>query len=428
MSERREKLTEEGKALRYSTRSKRIDKGLNRQRRNARLTHIFEGFFHSPSLLTRSREPDRIRYFWGDFILLTVLERQTGKPSTSTAHYAQVNLRSPCPFYPHSCSIIRLRAKLQETPPFALRSLLWTKPGSQMERESRSPEIESNECAGSPEASSTRPNPFKGGDESSRKRRRTSLNVDSRSRSVESNTHSPHDTPTIDKIDLSSSPPVNEEELDDSVMIMDARPAPSSPHTPENNTTNNADSGLPAPGPPGLEARPPTGPSPHVTLSLRNSSRRTLDTIPSSPPASPTPTSRPHDRDAAKSSVEHPDDSSMASPDDRTASSGAAAVTAATEATSPTVHGTTLSSVTARSRTTSPQIEVVDIVSDDDDAGFGPTEPDVTLLSEDPSVLPNTLVQDPSGEFPYLSNGDPPPDIMMVLMGPLTQGMSLNAL
>ncbi|KAL1911221.1 hypothetical protein Sste5344_003024 [Sporothrix stenoceras] len=293
-----------------------------------------------------------------------------------------------------------------------------------MERESRSPETELNEGAGSPEASSTRPNPFEGGDESLRKRRRTSLQVDSRGRSVESTTQSPHDeTPIVDTIDLSS-PPANDDELDDSVMIMDAAPDPSSPHTPENNPTHPASGGIRPP--PGFEhlTRQSTGPSPRVTLSLRNSAPRTLDTIPSSPPASPTPSARPNDRgavtDAATSTVEVLDDSPMASPNGQAADgSGAAVVGTAL----PTAHETAASSATARSRTASPQIEIIDIVSDDEDAGFGPAEPDVTLLSEDPGVPPNTLLPDPSGSFPYLSQGDAPSDIMMVLTGPLTQDL-----
>ncbi|KJR88706.1 uncharacterized protein SPSK_06843 [Sporothrix schenckii 1099-18] len=285
-----------------------------------------------------------------------------------------------------------------------------------MERESRSPEIESNEGAGSPEASSARPNPFKGGDESSRKRRRTSLNVDSRSRSVESDAQSPHETPIVDTIHLSSSPPAVEAEPDDSIMIMDSGPAPSSPRTPERTPIQNPGDILP---PPGFEseARQTTGPSPRVTLSLRNSAPRTLDTIPSSPPASPTPSGRP--------SAEHTNDNSMAPPNGRKAADGATPAADAMNATLPLANETTQPSDTDRSRTTSPQIEIVDIVSDDGDAGFGPSAPNVTLLSETTGV-PLDAIPDPSDDFPYLTNGDAPADIMMVLMGPLTQDPSIS--
>ena len=75
------------------------------------------------------------------------------------------------------------------------------------------------------------------------------------------------------------------------------------------------------------------------------------------------------------------------------------------------------------SATSSPPIEVVDIVSDDEDDGFASVEPEVELLSGDPGVTQDLLLPDPSGEFPYLNNGELPSEIMMLLMGPLTQGM-----
>ncbi|CAK7220748.1 hypothetical protein SEUCBS140593_004335 [Sporothrix eucalyptigena] len=287
-----------------------------------------------------------------------------------------------------------------------------------MERESRSPELESTERGGSSEPNSTRPNPFKDGDESLRKRRRTSLNVDSRSRSVESDTNSPLDD--SGGIATASASPSTVGELNDSVMALDNGPRSSAPHTPEKKTSAVAEGGSPA--------EPAGGPPSHVTLSLRNSARHTLDTIPSSPPPSPTPSGRPQAPDTTIDSVELTEDSLMASLENgaaNEAASGADPAVVPADVVS-TTHKEPEPPSIDLSGTSSPPIEVVDIISDDENDSFASAEPHVTLLSENPVMSQGMLLPDPSGDFPYLSNGEAPSDIMMVLVGPLTQDMSVS--
>lgn len=96
----------------------------------------------------------------------------------------------------------------------------------QMDRASNSP-VESRERAVSSEPGSTRPNPFDDDDGSSaRKRRRTSLNGDSRSRSLESDKSS-RDTPACLAPECIQGQPADQ----DIKMTMDS--SPSKPQTPE---------------------------------------------------------------------------------------------------------------------------------------------------------------------------------------------------
>ncbi|CAK7218572.1 hypothetical protein SBRCBS47491_003550 [Sporothrix bragantina] len=279
-----------------------------------------------------------------------------------------------------------------------------------MERESRSPEIDPSERAGSPELAGTRPNPFNDGGESLRKRRRTSLNVDSRSRSGESDTKSPGDNSGGEPTAPSSPSTVNE--LDDSAMAMDDGPTSSAPHTPENNPTT-----VTANNPPAV----PAGGAPsHVTLSLRNSARHTHGTITSSSPPSPTPSGRLQDRDVNSRSIQFVDDSGTAN--------GVPIEIDLTGTPTDVVPGTSekLDTLPAgHSGTSSPPIEVVDIVSDDEDDSLASAEPQVTILSNDLGMVENMVLPDPSGEFPYINNGEQPSEIMMLLMGPLTQDSSV---
>lgn len=278
-----------------------------------------------------------------------------------------------------------------------------------MERESESPEIESNERAGSLEPSSARPNPFKDDGESLRKRRRTSVNVDSRSLSVESNASSPCDVSGSEPTALSH--PFTIGELDDSAMAVDDGPTSPGPCTP-----NNIDIAATIDSSPAV----PVGGAPsHAALSLRTPTRHPQDTNPSSPSQNPTPNSRPRGQDVAKKALESVE-SSVESHQDVVNQTTALSDTVSTAQEKPGMPSV------SQSRTSSPLIEVVDIVSDDEndkDERYTSAVPQVTILSDNSGTSQNLVVPDPSGDFPYLSNGELPSDIIMLLMGPLTQGM-----
>ncbi|WQF76050.1 Putative ubiquitin specific protease, papain-like cysteine peptidase superfamily [Colletotrichum destructivum] len=205
------------------------------------------------------------------------------------------------------------------------------------------------ERAVSSEPSSTRPNPFTEGDDSSRKRRRTSMSGGSRSLSVET---------TKSDIGISSSPNAHHTDdaiTQDSAMKIDT--GPSTPQTPE----------------PQSNARePPTEPSSsRVTINLRN----TAQPGPLSPsPVSPTPQTLP-DRptkpsDGVKNSVEDLDEVDMAQ--------------APIEITD--------TPPSSSSSPKSPEVEVV-VVPDDQDGPFDDDE--VSIIREDAASF------DPTSEFPY---------------------------
>ncbi|CAK7235609.1 hypothetical protein SCUCBS95973_009325 [Sporothrix curviconia] len=288
-----------------------------------------------------------------------------------------------------------------------------------MDRESRSPEIESNQRAGSPEPSGTRLNPFKDGGESLRKRRRTSLssslNIDSRSRSAESksNTSSPRDASHAEPAALSSPSTIGE--LEDSAMAVDDGPASSVPHTPENNAAAAAADSSPV-----IPAE--SAPS-HVTLSLRNSARHTLDTIPSSSPPSPTPSGRPQGQDVTITSVASTEESPVLPPQNDAANGAVIDVDliATPPAATASAHKMPDPILISHSGASSPPIEVVDIVSDDEDGKFASADPQVTILSDDPMMAQDMVLPDPTGNFPYMNNGELSSEVMILLMGPLTQ-------
>src|SRR6266699_5045715 len=190
---------------------------------------------------------------------------------------------------------------------------------------------ESRERAVSSEPCSTRPNPFDDS-ESSRQRRRTSMNGGaSRSRSVDT-VKSSQDLPAVD----------SEPAQEDSAMKLHTDPT--TPQTPDRQ--------------PGQSNPPSSGPvSSRVTINLRSAGPR-LDTIPSSPlsPQSPTPASQPVQDDDVKISVEESEvDMPSADP-----SAGTPAPSA--------------------SDTGSPPVEVIDVQPED--ADFEAGQPEVTLLQD----------------------------------------------
>ncbi|CAK7274619.1 hypothetical protein SEPCBS119000_006265 [Sporothrix epigloea] len=80
---------------------------------------------------------------------------------------------------------------------------------------------------------------------------------------------------------------------------------------------------------------------------------------------------------------------------------------------------------TSQSRASSPLIEVVDIVSDDENEESTPAVPPVAILSDNAGPAQDLVVRDPSCDFPYLNNGESPSDIIILLLGPLTQDSSV---
>ncbi|CAK7566532.1 MAG: hypothetical protein SEPTF4163_004479 [Sporothrix epigloea] len=167
----------------------------------------------------------------------------------------------------------------------------------------------------------------------------------------------------------------------------------------------------------------PVGGAPsHAALSLRTPTRHPQDTNPSSPSQNPTPNSRPRGQDVAKKALESVE-SSVESHQDVVNQTTALSDTVSTAQEKPGMPSV------SQSRTSSPLIEVVDIVSDDEndkDERYTSAVPQVTILSDNSGTSQNLVVPDPSGDFPYLSNGELPSDIIMLLMGPLTQDSSVS--
>ncbi|KAK4140337.1 uncharacterized protein C8A04DRAFT_15044 [Dichotomopilus funicola] len=219
----------------------------------------------------------------------------------------------------------------------------------------QAPSADPRERAISSEPCSTRPNPFDDQDVLSRKRRRTSLASDSRSRSAETLDSSPS-SPVV----VTSTP----ELPSDSAMKIDSEPI--IPTTPERQQRPAVE--------PTSEQR-----SSRVTINVRTPSRP-LEAIPPSPP-SPSPDPRPVDStplsvasspDVVKTSVEEAD------------------------STMP-INGESLEAPTSpRSDSDSPPVEVVS-VNDEDDADFDDDDESITMLDE-PG---RSLEFDPSQGFPF---------------------------
>ena len=208
----------------------------------------------------------------------------------------------------------------------------------------------SRERAVSSEPCSTRPNPFDDSDLSSRKRRRTSLASDSRSRSVE----------TLDFSPSSASARTPPPELgSDSAMKIDSEPI--IPSTPE----PQQQSGLE----PASEPR-----SSRVTINVRTPSHP-LDAIPSTAP-SPSPTS--------------------ATPPPATTPPADGVEAGMGEQGAATANGATVDiPVPSRSDSGSPPIEIISVGAEDG-ADFEDDEA-ITMLDESG----RSLVYDPTVSFPF---------------------------
>ncbi|KAK1691356.1 ubiquitin carboxyl-terminal hydrolase [Colletotrichum godetiae] len=223
---------------------------------------------------------------------------------------------------------------------------------------------EAPDRAVSSEPSSTRPNPFTDGDDSSRKRRRTSMSGGSRSLSVDSKKLS---------TDTSSSPAANhpdEAATQDSAMKIDTHP--STPQTPERQSTAR---------------EPPTEPSSsRVTINLRNTAQP--DPV-SSSPVSPTPRILPDQpteaSEGVKKSVEGLHEVDMAQ------------VPIEITDTPPS----------SSSSPQSPEVEIVAITDDDEDA---PYDEDVSIIREDAASF------DPTPDFPYHEAHESLPDTVSKLV------------
>ncbi|KAF9874053.1 ubiquitin carboxyl-terminal hydrolase [Colletotrichum karsti] len=217
---------------------------------------------------------------------------------------------------------------------------------------------EAPERAVSSEPSSTRPNPFTEGDDASRKRRRTSLSGGSRSRSVES---------TRSGLANSSSPAADilADDLNpqDSAMKIDT--GPSTPQTPDLQSTAR---------------EPPTEPpSSRVTINLRNAAQPDS----SSSPVSPTPQSLPNrpidPLDGVRNSVENLDEVDMV----------------------PATIEITDTPPSSSSSMQSPEVEIVAIPDDDQDAPYD--DDDISIVRA-PSSLDPAI--DPTTDFPFNEPGE----------------------
>ncbi|TEA16209.1 Ubiquitin carboxyl-terminal hydrolase 34 [Colletotrichum sidae] len=207
----------------------------------------------------------------------------------------------------------------------------------------------------SSEPSSTRPNPFAEGDVTSRKRQRTSISGGSRSRSADSNRSDP---------DTSSSPAIDiiAEDINTQGSAMKIDTGPSTPQTPELQST--------------AREPPAEPPSSRVTINLRNAAQSEN----SSSPVSPTPQAllaqSKEARDGVKKSVEQLDEVDM--------------VQAPIEITD--TPPSTSSSVQ------SPDVEVIAVPDDDQDADF---DDEVSMIRDHGIRLDAAAEIDPTSEFPY---------------------------
>ncbi|KAK2011477.1 ubiquitin carboxyl-terminal hydrolase [Colletotrichum eremochloae] len=205
------------------------------------------------------------------------------------------------------------------------------------------------ERAVSSEPSSTRPNPFTEGDDSSRKRRRTSMSGGSRSLSVET-TKSDRDTSSS-----SNAHHADDAATQDSAMKIDT--SPSTPQTPERHST--------APEPP---TEPPSS---RVTINLRNTAQHEpLSSSPVSPSPQTLPSRSTEPSQGSKKSLEDLEEVDM--------------VQAPIEITD--------TPPSSSSSPQSPDVEVVAIPDDDQDAPF---DEEVGIIREDAASF------DPTPDFPY---------------------------
>ncbi|KAK4163484.1 ubiquitin carboxyl-terminal hydrolase 34 [Cladorrhinum sp. PSN259] len=222
-------------------------------------------------------------------------------------------------------------------------------------------EDSSRDRAVSSEPCSTRPNPF---DDSSvpSKRRRTSLNSASRSRSVDTAVAS-----SPDGLPRAGNEPASVARSD-SAMKIDSEPI--APQTPERQTLES-------------EADPTSAlRSSRVTINVRTPSRPPLDAIPSSPLGSPTLPSE-------KESQQSPTDAVKISIEESEVEMSREEATV----------DTPVSSATSSS---SPPLEVITVIPDDYDE-YEDAEP-ITILDDSPEA---SVLEDPTPNYPFHTNGEP---------------------
>ncbi|KAK3357400.1 hypothetical protein B0T25DRAFT_452553 [Lasiosphaeria hispida] len=231
---------------------------------------------------------------------------------------------------------------------------------------------ESRERAVSSEPCSTRPNPFDDSEiSSSRKRRRTSLNGDSRSRSVETVNSSQNSLALGD---------LAPEARSDSAMKIDTDPT--TPTTPEPQL-------LPS-------TLPPSGPrSSRVTINVRTPSRP-LEVIPSSPP-SPSPSPSPSPPNGPPPVL---DTASTADTADAVHISVEEAELDISK--DDAVVDTPVSSVSDDS---SPPVEIIS-VQPGDDTDFDSGDPEAAILGG----FPRPILQDPTTDLPFHDVAETFPD------------------
>ncbi|KAK0669513.1 putative ubiquitin carboxyl-terminal hydrolase [Cercophora samala] len=226
---------------------------------------------------------------------------------------------------------------------------------------------ESRDRAVSSEPCSTRPNPFDDSDISSRKRRRTSLNSASRSRSVDTIISSPS-SPAAGEVPPSAP-------KGDSAMKVDSDPTISTiPTTPEQKPLD-------------LDAEPPSAlTSRHVTINVRTPSR-----LPGASPDSPL---SPSLRAATPASPTNVVKLSIEDSELDMAQEDAALDTP----------------VSSASEHSSPPVEVIAIPPDDDDDDFEDGGSIAILDSDEQESIHMDLLPDPSPNFPFREDHDSWPD------------------
>lgn len=283
-----------------------------------------------------------------------------------------------------------------------------------MDRGSSSPKSERSQRGGSVDPSSIRPNPFEKDDDTARKRRRTSLNVE-RSRSLSADpdamTSDPAAPADKDTVPSSSTPAPRglsatlstHTEAEDTIPMDTTQdteaPVTASPSTPSSALTPAQDPARPLTPPQDHEPKP-TGTPSNVALRLRNASQQappeelslsetsaSRDDVPTPPPRD-----QPAQTDQPASSENMPT---------QFVDGLAAAVEAASSALALAGQVSDVPlSVESDDAAASPPVEIVDVSSSDDESI---TEGDaVTFLSPDgtaPTASPSMV--DPTPAFPY---------------------------
>ncbi|EPE07356.1 ubiquitin carboxyl-terminal hydrolase [Ophiostoma piceae UAMH 11346] len=315
-----------------------------------------------------------------------------------------------------------------------------------MDRGSRSPESESSQRAGSSDPCSIRPNPFEEHDDTARKRRRTSLNLEN-SRSLSAESADP-DTMTgelanqpakpLDPLDGSTVPPTSATTNFNTSPTHTAAThtaSDSAKNTIPMDTTQDVDALAPAPAPASAStgaqaeaaARPqtptqdhepvPAGTPSNVALRLRNSGQQVTSDEASAngdaslmvSPPSPPPRTQPPSQTTRQRQPQHDEQ-----PPPYQEVEDIAGISATIEATASTMalagHSPALSlSEDNDNSGISPPVEIVDVPDSDDESLV--EDDAVTLLSENGTAsasggIPSSPVADPTPKFPYYEISD----------------------